>query len=396
MVTRDYAETAYGWALEDTSFVKLVVDPGSRLLLGAHIVGPAAAVLIQPLLQAVMLGQSVDQLAHDVLYIHPALSEVIEQALLEVPAECAYGGAMETSSPDLSRLDTSAAALLAAATAGGASPVQTGTPEQARAAHEAGSPWMSGPGEDVESVAEFDVGGVPVRAYRPSNAGRGVVLYAHGGGWVVGTLDTYDTLCRALANRCGATVVSVGYTLAPECRHPGQVHEVSAVLRHLGAGGVPVAIAGDSAGGHLAAVVAAAAGKEVDLRALTMIYPVIAPFTDSPSRRELATGYMLTTEDMEWYSGHYVPVADAPSDLPLDVRDLDLGSLPPTFVLVAGHDPLRDEGLSFADAVQDAGVPVERVVFPGQLHGFVRATAQIPEAFDALDRVGAFLRERLK
>lgn len=298
---------------------------------------------------------------------------------------------------DLSNLDPSAAALLAAATAGGAPPVQAGSPEQARAMHEAGSPWMSGPGEDVESIADFEVDGVPVRAYRPSGAGGGVVLYAHGGGWVVGTLDTYDTLCRALANRCGATVVSVGYTLAPERRHPAQVNEVSAALHHLGAGGVPVAVAGDSAGGHLAALVAATAGKHVDLRALVMIYPVIAPLTDSPSRRELATGYLLTTAGMEWYSALYVPrPGDAPSEVPLDARDLDLGSLPPTFVLVAGHDPLRDEGLSFVDAVEVGGGQVERVVFPGQLHGFVRALAQIPEAYEALDQVGAFLRERLK
>ncbi len=302
---------------------------------------------------------------------------------------------MELTSPDLSRLDESAAALLAAVTTGGAPPVQAGTPEQARALHEAGSPWLSGPGEDVEAVGDLMVAGVPVRTYRPAGAGPGVVVYSHGGGWVLGTLDTYDTLCRTLANRCGLTVASVGYTLAPECRHPGQAREVSAVLAELGAGGVPVAVAGDSAGAHVSALVAAAAAG-VDLRALVMIYPVVVPFVDTPSRRDLATGHLLTTEGMEWYAAMYVPLGgEGPSGLPLDLRELDLTALPPTFVLVAGHDPLRDEGLLFADAVEAAGVPVERVVFPGQLHGFVRAIAQIPEAFEALDQIGAFLRKQL-
>jgi acetyl esterase len=298
---------------------------------------------------------------------------------------------------DTSKLDPSAAAWLAAASAAGAPPVQALSPEQARAAHEAASSWLSGPGEDVESVEDLDVFGVPVRLYRPEGAGAGVVVYVHGGGWVVGTLDTYDTLCRALANRCGHSVASVGYTLAPEGRHPLQAMEVSLVLAELvgvlddlpGGGERPLAVAGDSAGAHLAALAASSAEC-----ALAMIYPVIAPIAETPSRRELATGFLLTTEAMEWYADLYLPM-ETGTHMPVDARDRELSELPPTMVLVAGHDPLRDEGLSFADAVEAAGVPVERVVFPGQLHGFVRALAQIPEAYDALDQVGAFLRGHL-
>ncbi|MGQ0630631.1 MAG: alpha/beta hydrolase [Sporichthyaceae bacterium] len=299
--------------------------------------------------------------------------------------------------PDLSQLDASAAALLAAFTATAPPSITTLSPEQVRAGYLASAAALSGPGESVAETADDVIAGVPVRRYVPEGArGTGVVVYAHGGGWVLGTLDTYDTLCRALANRTGAQVVSVGYALAPEARHPHQVHEVEAVLTELTRGGGSVALAGDSAGAHIAALVAArASGTDIDLRALAMLYPVIAPVVDSDSRRDLASGFMLTAEAMAWYGRHYVPSGGGDGGVPLDLREVDLASLPPTVVVVAGHDPLRDEGLDFAACVEATGTRVKAEIFPGQLHGFARTLAHTPEGFDALGRVGTFLSAEL-
>lgn len=294
-------------------------------------------------------------------------------------------------------LDPDAAAVLARIAAADAPPPSAGTPEQARAGHIASAPALAGPPEPVQQVRDDTVDGVPVRVYVPAGA-VGTTVYLHGGGWVVGTLDTYDVLCRALANRSGSTVISVGYSLAPEARHPLQALQAFAVLRAVVAGGGPVAVAGDSAGAHLAALVSGMAVQQaVPVAAQALIYPVVDPALDTPSARENATGYYLETEAMRWYWGHYLPSADNPphgTDVP--VRPAARAGMAPALVLTAGFDPLRDEGIAYAGELASAGVPVQQLSYPGQIHGFVRMTGVIGEAKPALDQVGAFLQSHLR
>ncbi len=241
---------------------------------------------------------------------------------------------------------------------------------------------MSGPGAPLDGVHDDVVAGTPVRVYP---GGPTTTVYLHGGGWVVGTLDTYDGVCRDLAVASGTTVVSVDYDLAPEVRHPGQVAQAAAVLRTLPG---PVALAGDSAGAHLAVLAAVTAG--VPLTALALVYPVVSPALDLPSAVENATGYALETEGMRWYWSQYLP--PQPTGIPVDLLQLDLAGLPRTLVLTAGFDPLRDEGLALADALETAGVPVTRSSYDGQVHGFFRTDAVIDRSAQARAEVGAFLR----
>ena len=288
-------------------------------------------------------------------------------------------------------LDPHAASYLERLRAAGAPPLASLTPEQARSAAEAGAPGLAGEGEPVDAVRDREVGGVPVREYVPAGA-HGTTVYVHGGGWVAGSLDTHDGVCRALARRAGARVLSVDYRLAPDARHPVQVEQVAAVLRGAGAG--PLVGAGDSAGAHLLVLAAVASG--VPLAGLALVYPVVEPALDRPSARQNAEGYGLTTEAMRWYWGHYLPADGAAGDVPVSLLEADLTGLPPTLVLTAGYDPLRDEGLALADALEAAGVPVRRSAYDGQVHGFFRMQAVVRQARTAHDEVGAFLRERLQ
>ncbi|GAC1608842.1 MAG: alpha/beta hydrolase [Mycobacteriales bacterium] len=271
----------------------------------------------------------------------------------------------------------------------GGSRLQDGTPEQARAGHLASALALAGPGPELASVTDEQIGGVPVRRFVPTGA-RGVTVYAHGGGWVVGTLDSYDTLCRMLALSSGSTVLSVGYDLAPEAQHPRQIGQVLAVARYAVAAGHRVALAGDSAGGYLAAVAAQRAAAEgLSLAAQALVYPAVSPALDTASAADHAEGYYLETAAMRWYWDHYLGGRAA---TPLLAR----ADLPPTLVLTAGLDPLRDEGQAHADALEKVGVEVTRLEVEDQIHGFVRFTALLPTAQPALSDVGAFLHAHLR
>jgi acetyl esterase len=295
----------------------------------------------------------------------------------------------------MTALDASAAALLEALATSPGSPVEAGTPQEAQAAHLARATFLSGPGEPVDQVIDGQIDEVSVRVYRNADAAPAAVVYAHGGGWVTGSLDSYDTLFRALANRSGISVVALEYTRSPEAQHPVAAGQVMKVLQASITEGTPIALAGDSAGAHLVTLAASVAGKvAIPVRALSLIYPVVSPALDTPSWDEVGSGYGLTRDAMRWYWKQYLnpnPV----TALPADLLELDLSTLPPTQVITAGFDPLRDEGLALAAAIEKAGVSVERVSFDGQIHGFVRSMAHIPEAFDALDRVATFLRTQL-
>lgn len=295
----------------------------------------------------------------------------------------------------MTALDASAAALLDVMKANPRPPVEHGTPDDAREAHIAGSEFLSGPGEDVESVVDGQIDEVEVRLYKPANALPAAIVYAHGGGWVAGTLDTYDSLCRALANRSGCSVVSVGYTLAPEAPHPIAAGQVTKVMQAARMDGARLALAGDSAGAHVMTLVASVAKKaQMPVEGLALVYPVVSPAMDTPSWETLGNDYGLTRAGMRWYWDHYL--AQGPkTPLPADLLELDLSDLPPTLLLTAGFDPLKDEGLALGNAIEKAGVDVERVSFDGQMHGFFRSMAQIPESYVAIERVAQFLRAKL-
>jgi acetyl esterase/lipase len=279
------------------------------------------------------------------------------------------------------------------------------TAQEVRALFEQGNPP---PGEDVASVEDLEVPGpdgpLPVRVYRPDGAAvpAPVVVFFHGGGWVLGSIATHDATCRGLANRTGAVYVSVDYRLAPEHPYPAAPEDCYAatcwVADHAADLGVDpgrLAVAGDSAGGNLAAVVCQMArdrsGPAIAFQLL--IYPVTDLDLDRwPSMEENADGPLLTREGMDWFARHYVgtlPFTGDPYAAP--IRAADLSGLPPAYVATAGHDPLRDEGAGYAEALAAAGVTVGYDNFATMIHGFVGFADVVPAAGEARDRIAAAL-----
>jgi acetyl esterase len=257
----------------------------------------------------------------------------------------------------------------------------------------------------IAEIRDSVLGGVPVRIYRPSvSTTVPTVVYLHGGGFVIGDLDTHDLPVRLLATDLGAVVVSVDYALAPERPFPAGVDDAWAAFRAVAAsiedlGGDPqrLVVAGDSAGANLAAVTAIRARDEgVPLAAQLLAYPTVDPGGDYVSRGENAEGFFLTARDMDWFFHHYVGVdpaspearalLDDPRIAPL--RTPDLAGVAPAVIATAEYDPLRDEGVAYAAALVAAGVPVWHRTYPGLIHGFygtpleasLRATHEIDAA----------------
>jgi len=239
-------------------------------------------------------------------------------------------------------------------------------------------------------------GEIPVRLYRPHGAevGAPLVAYFHGGGWAMGGLDSVDPVCRALATAAGAVVASADYRLAPEHPFPAGLDDCLATTRWLAAeagslGGDParLAVAGDSAGGNLATVVARHLRDVIRLQAL--IYPVCDAALDTPSYRDFAEGYGLTAEGMGLYWGLYLGGREGfdPDASPL--RAQDLAGLPPAVVLTAECDVLRDEGEAYAAALRSAGVDVQLRRYDATVHGFWRWLARARLAREAVAEVGA-------
>jgi acetyl esterase len=271
--------------------------------------------------------------------------------------------------------------------------------EELRAGHEAETERFAGPGPELAEVRDAALPGpageVPVRVYRSVGA-RGTIAYLHGGGWCVGTLHSYDTACRALAAAADATVVSVAYRLAPEHPFPAGLEDCLAAVRALAADGDgPLALAGDSAGGNLATVIARRLRGEVDLRAQALIYPVTDAGLDTGSYREFAEGHGLSAAGMRRFWQLYLHGADslAPDASPL--RAEDLAGVAPALVLTAEEDVLRDEGEAYAEALAHAGVAVEHRRVPGTIHGFWRWQGASRLAREAATDIGAALRAAL-
>jgi acetyl esterase len=266
---------------------------------------------------------------------------------------------------------------------------------------------LCGIGPEVAAVRDLSIPGpggqIPLRAYRP----RGeeplpIVVWIHGGGWVMGSLDTYDAAARALANASGAVVVSVDYRLAPEHRWPAAVDDCLAAVRwaaahgaEVGGDGSRLAVAGDSAGGNLAAVVARRLRVEVELRMQALIYPVIDSSLSAPSYSEFRERFGLTAAGMARFWTLYLDGADGSHPDASPSRDRDLTLLAPAYVLTADHDVLRDEGEAYAMALRDAGVPVTLDRRAGTIHGFFRWLQATDVAHDAIEDVGAALRRAL-
>mgnify|MGYP000902548241 FL=1 len=227
--------------------------------------------------------------------------------------------------------------------------------------------------EPVADVRNDTVDGVPVRIYRPEGSDLPVLVYAHGGGFVFCDLDTHDGLCRALANLVPAVVVSVDYRLAPEHRWPTAAEDVYTVARWAARDGGRVLISGDSAGGNLAAVTALMARDRggPDLAGQVLLYPIIAADFDTESHRLFGRGYYNPTPALQWYWDQYVPAADDRTHPYASPLRADLRGLPPAVVVAAGCDPLRDEGLAYADALERTGVPTTVLPYDGGIHGFM-------------------------
>jgi acetyl esterase/lipase len=275
--------------------------------------------------------------------------------------------------------------------------------EQARINHREEAARLCGEGEPVAEVREFHVGEVLVRTFRPEGEGPfAVVVYLHGGGWIMGTLDSYDSLLRALANASGAIMAGVEYRLAPEHRYPAAVDDAIVAIRgiasiagELGGDGARLALIGDSAGGNLAAVAARRLRGELPVALQVLVYPVIEAVFDTPSYDEFSDGHGLSRASMERFWRLYLDGADPEDPDAAPLRAGDLAGVAPAFVLTAEEDVLRDEGEAYAAALERAGVPTELIRWPGTIHGFFRWLAVTPAAREAIDAVGARLRQAL-
>jgi acetyl esterase len=292
-------------------------------------------------------------------------------------------------------------------------PLNTRTPADAREDLRRAVRVVAGAPVALGSIRETTVAGsvgpLPARLYVPEHseaAAQGpLVVYYHGGGWVAGDIDTHDQPCRLLAKTSGARVLSVGYRLSPEHRFPAPVDDALAAFRdavarseELGVDPARVAVAGDSAGGHLAAVTAQqAVGEGGPAPAFQLlIYPVTDCVEVAASRVTFAEGFILTKPNMDWYEQQFFgPDGDRhdPRASPLLADDLSGG--PPALVVTAGFDPLRDEGEAYARRLREAGVPTLLRRHPGYVHGFIHALIGGPGPREAIAEMGGVLRAAL-
>lgn len=305
-------------------------------------------------------------------------------------------------------LDDATTAFLAEMAAAGAKPLPEMTPEEARGLMVLLGE-LSGAGPEMHAVEDVAVpvagGDILVRVLTPTEHPRGVLVYYHGGGWVIGAVAEFDTLGRVLAERTGLTTLLVDYRLAPEHRYPTAVDDSWAALRWadthrsaLAPSGGSLVICGDSAGGNLSAVMAlrakAAGGPAIDLQVLA--YPVTDADFDTPSYTDPANQLMLSRDAMVWFWDHYAPdPADRTRPDAAPLHGDDLSGLPPAVVLTAEHDVLRDEGEAYARRLAWAGVPVAHRRFAGQMHGFFTLVNLLPGSAAGIDYVVAAIDEHL-
>jgi acetyl esterase len=287
------------------------------------------------------------------------------------------------------------------------------SPQAARDLYLSLRPAAQGPRPAEAKVVDRTIAGpagdLAVRIYRPASAPMDAKLpclvYAHGGGWVFGNLDSHDVLCAQFALEAGIVVFAVDYRLAPEARFPGAFDDVVAGLKWVAANGASIgvdptklAIGGDSAGGNLAAAVAIWARDNGGprLRLQLLAYPVTDAVGRADSYRRYEDGYGLNAATMEWFFDHYTPDKARRDDWRVSpLRARSLAGLPPALVITAGYDPLRDEGRAYASRLHQEGTQADLVEFGGMLHGFLSSPMLLHGARRGTSLAAAALREAL-
>ncbi len=285
------------------------------------------------------------------------------------------------------------------------------TPAEARELADAGFPAMSGPGAQDVTTTDRTVPGpageIPVRVYTPvaGDAPRPVVVFFHGGGWVIGNIGTHDATVRDLTSDTGAVFVSVDYRLAPEHPFPAAVDDCFAALEwvhahagEIGADPDRIAVAGDSAGGNLAAVTAMLARDRngPPLRFQLLVYPGVGVAEGQASVRDNAEGYLLTRRDIEWFTAQYIGPDVDPTDPRWDPIHADLTGVAPAHVITCEFDPLRDGGAAYAARLRECGVPVTEHCYAGQIHGAFGMQAVVAASRDIIRDAAAVLRDALR
>jgi acetyl esterase len=310
-------------------------------------------------------------------------------------------------------LDPDAERLLAMVREAGRPALETLTPAEARAAYSAARTVMQLEPQPVAEVRNLSapgpLGDIPLRLYVPMGTPDGVatpgLVYFHGGGWVIGDLDSHDGVCRHLANASRCRVVSVDYRMAPEYRFPAAFDDSAAATRFvcenaasLGIDPARIAVGGDSAGGNLAAAVAvlSAQGGLPKLAYQLLIYPVVDLAMTFDSYKRVTEGVLLTASSMRWFIDLYLnDVADRIDWRGSPIRAPDLSATPPAFVLTVAHDPLCDEGIAYAKRLEQEGVRVAHMHLSDQIHGFLTMGRIVRASGLVTDAMGALLRKEL-
>jgi acetyl esterase len=311
-------------------------------------------------------------------------------------------------------LDPQAKAVIDLIIKSGRPPYHTLSPKDARQMFRDTRPASTPPAPEIGAVKDMTVEGpagpIPARLYRPhgvptSKALPGLIFF-HGGGWVIGDLETHDVLCRQLTAGAGISVVNVDYRLAPEHKFPAALDDAWAATRwiaahaqDLGIDAGRLAVGGDSAGGNLAAVVALLA-RDAGAPAIAfqvLIYPVCDVGTESKSYVDFADGFMLTRDSMRWFIDHYLSAKRDATDWRVSpLRAPSLAGVAPALVVTAGFDPLRDEGDAYARKLRDAGVRVDNLCYGGMIHGFAPMGRLIESGNRAVAHIATTLREALR
>ena len=308
-------------------------------------------------------------------------------------------------------LDPDAAAVFKAFQEAGRPPYETVSAAEARELYLKGRFVTNPEPPELQSVQPLAIpspaGSIPARLYTPktlrkANGLAPCLVFFHGGGWVIGDLDSHDVVCRKLADEGQLIVISVDYRLAPEHKFPTAVDDaieatkwIAANAKQLGIDASRLMVGGDSAGGNLAAVVAIAArdGNGPGIAGQVLIYPATDFAMTHPSHREPETSILLTHSVIKWFRDHYLDGdADAGDWRASPARAATLSGLPPAYVLTAGADPLRDEGDEYAARLKEAGVPVTYRTFPGQFHGFFTMGKLLQQANVAASEIAVWLK----
>lgn len=305
-------------------------------------------------------------------------------------------------------MDRDTRALLGAIRAANLPPVHTLTPAEARL-RVGDRARIQNPFIEVGDVADLKTDdGLPLRLYHPPVPAvrpAPVVLYFHGGGWMMGDVNSYDTLCRQLCVHSACAVVFVEYRRAPEHPFPGPLEDCLAALNHvrrnavaMGVDSDRLAVAGDSAGGNLAAAVCLKlhASGPLPVRYQALLYPVMDHACETESYGLFAEGHGLTRDEMKWFWSHYLGSANGGDPLASPLRVVDARGLPDTLMLTAEYDVLRDEGEAFARRLDEAGVAVELKRVPGVIHGFIHHGGFIKRGAEELRTVGLKIGARLR